>query len=89
MRLPTRQFWCLAFLSFSLAALVAVAAVAMHVTRGSTSFFVLAGLGVLGYSLVMMAATVLSYSGMTTAMAVIYHDQRRRLDGLSTIQPMS
>ncbi len=74
---------------FSLVALVALAAVAMHVTRGSTSFFILAGLGVLGYSLVMMAATVLSYSGMTTAIAVIYHDQRRRLDGLSTIQPMS
>ncbi len=74
---------------FFLAALVALAAVAMHVTRGSTPFFILTGLGVLGYSLVMMVATVLSYSGMTTAMAVIYHDQRRRLDGIGANQLVS
>jgi hypothetical protein len=72
-----------------LAALVALAAVATHVTRGSTAFFVLAGLGVFGYSVVLTGATVLSYSAMTTATAVIYHDQRRRLDGPSAIQPMS
>jgi hypothetical protein len=72
---------------FFLAALVALAAVAAHVTQGSTAFFILAGVGVLGYSLVIMAATVLSYSAMTTATAVIYHDQRRRMDGLSDLQP--
>jgi hypothetical protein len=59
------------------------------VTRGSAAFFVLTGLGVLGYSLVMMAATLLSYSALTTATAVIYHDQRLRLDGLTATQPMS
>lgn len=74
---------------FFLAALVAIAAVATHVTRGSAAFFVLTGLGVLGYSLVMMAATLLSYSALTTATAVIYHDQRLRLDGLTATQPMS
>lgn len=74
---------------FFLAALVALAAVAAHVTQGSTAFFILAGLGVLGYSLVMMAATVISYSAMTTATAVIYHDQRRRLDGPAAIEPVS
>ncbi len=74
---------------FFLAALVAIAAVATHVTRGSAPFLILSGVGVLGYSLVMMAATLLSYSALTTATAVIYHDQRRRLDDLSAIQPLS
>ena len=74
---------CIAVL-VALAALGAMAAMAAHVTVGSPAFFILVGLGVFGYLVVIVVATMLSYAGMTTAVAVLYHDQRLRMDGLAS-----
>jgi len=71
---------CIALL-VAVSALGAMAAMAVHVTVGSPAFIILVGLGIFGYLLVIVAATMLSYAGMTTAVAVIYHDQRLRIDG--------
>jgi membrane-anchored glycerophosphoryl diester phosphodiesterase (GDPDase) len=60
------------------ASLVALGAMMAHVTLGSPAFFVLAGLGVFGYALLIVVITLLIYSALTTALAVLYHDQRRR-----------
>jgi hypothetical protein len=63
-------------------ALAALVAVLAHVTQGSPAFFVLIGLAVLGYLLVMILSCMFSYAAFTTALGVIYHDQRLRKDGL-------
>ncbi len=59
----------------------AMAAILAHVTVGSTASFVLIGLAVLGYLLVIVAASLFSYAAYTTALGVLYHDQRLRKDG--------
>jgi hypothetical protein len=63
-------------------ALVAIMAILAHVTVGSLAFYFLIGLAVLGYLLIMIASCLFSYAAFTTALAVLYHDQRLRKDGL-------
>jgi membrane-anchored glycerophosphoryl diester phosphodiesterase (GDPDase) len=61
-----------------LASLVALGAMMAHVTVGSPAFFVMVGLGVLGYALMFVVSALLAYSALTTTLAVLYHDQRVR-----------
>jgi hypothetical protein len=68
---------------FAVGALGFFAAMAAHVTQGSPAFFVLIGLGVLGYLLILAVTCLLSYAGLTTALGVLYRDQRLRKDGPS------
>jgi hypothetical protein len=70
-----------------LAALVAFIAVSAHVTVCSPAFFILVGLGVFGYALVIGVCVLVGYSGFTTALAVLYHDQRLRNDGVASQTP--
>lgn len=63
-----------------LGALVGIVAMAVHVTAGSAAFVVLIGIAVLAYLGMFVAYILLIYSAMTTALAVLYHDLRRRLD---------
>jgi hypothetical protein len=56
-------------------------AILAHVAVGSAAFFILIGLAVLGYLLVLVACTMFSYVAYTTTLAVIYNDQRLRKDG--------
>jgi len=72
---------CVAVFCF-VGALVAFIAILAHVTVGSTAFYILIGLAVLGYLLIMIASCLFSYAAFTTALAVLYHDQRLRNDGL-------
>jgi hypothetical protein len=67
---------------FAVGALVALVAMMASVTPGSPAFFALIGLAILGYLLIMIASCLFSYAAFTTALAVIYHDQRLRKDGL-------
>jgi hypothetical protein len=76
------QLVCMLVLGL-VASLVALGAMMAHVTAGSPAFFTLVGLGVLGYVLTIVAAALLIYSALTTALAVLYHDQRRRKDSTS------
>ena len=64
----------------AVAALVALGAMMAHVAVGSPAFITLVSLGVLGYLLVIVATTLFGYAAFTTALAVIYHDQRLRKD---------
>lgn len=68
---------CVAIFCF-VGALVAFGAILAHVTAGSPAFYVLIGLAVVGYLLVLIASCLFSYAAFTTALAVIYHDQRVR-----------
>jgi hypothetical protein len=61
-----------------IASLVALGAMLAHVAAGSPAFFTLVGLGVLGYALTIAVTCLLAYSALTTALAVLYHDQRLR-----------
>jgi|HubBroStandDraft_2_1064218.scaffolds.fasta_scaffold44410_1 hypothetical protein len=63
------------------AAIGAVVAVVAHVAEGSPVFFILIGLGVLGYLLGMVACAMFSYVAYSTSCAVLYNDQRLRKDG--------
>ena len=63
------------------AAIGAGVAILAHVAVGSAAFFILIGLAVLGYLLVLVACTMFSYVAYTTTLAVIYNDQRLRKDG--------
>jgi hypothetical protein len=63
------------------AAIGAGVAVLAHVALGSPAFFILIGLGVLGYLLVLVACAMFSYAAYSTTLAVIYNDQRLRKDG--------
>ncbi|MGD0800486.1 MAG: hypothetical protein ABR906_04145 [Terracidiphilus sp.] len=65
-------------------ALVAILAILAHVTAGSPAFIVLIALAVLGYFLILVVTGLCSYAAFTTALAVIYHDQRLRKDGPPT-----
>ena len=56
-------------------------AILTHVAVGSSAFFILIGLAVLGYMLVMVACTMFAYSAYTTTLAVLYNDLRLRKDG--------
>ena len=67
----------------ALAAVAAFIAISAHVAAGSVPFFILVGLGVLVYMLIIAACVLLSYAAFTTSLAVIYHDQRLRKDGLA------
>ncbi len=71
-----------------LAGLVAFIAISAHVTVCSPAFFILIGLGLLGYALVIGFCVLIGYAGFTTALAVLYHDQRLRNDGLAILTPM-
>jgi uncharacterized membrane protein len=74
---------------FVVGAVGAGAAILAHVAQGSPAFFILIGLAVLGYLLVLVACSLFSYAAYTTALAVIYNDQRLRKDGplLATATP--
>ncbi len=67
------------------ASLVALGAMLAHVAVGSTAFFILVGLGVLGYVVAIVVTVLLVYSALTTALAVLYHDQRRRKESTSPV----
>lgn len=60
----------------------AIAAMAAHVAAGSNAFYILIGLAGLIYLAVMVLYAALIYAAMNTALAVIYHDQRWRKDGV-------
>jgi hypothetical protein len=67
----------------TLGVLGAFAASLAHVAAGSPAFFILIGLAALGYLIVTIGSSMFSYAAFTTALAVIYHDQRRRKDGIA------
>jgi hypothetical protein len=71
---------CMA-ISFAVGSLVAFVAILSHVAEGSTAFYVLIGLAVLGYVLVVIVTCLFTYAAFTTALAVLYYDQRLRKDG--------
>lgn len=73
---------------FVLVAVVAGISILAHVTQDSPAFFVLIGLGVLGYALVILACTMFAYAVYTTALAVLYRDQRLRIDGPLPATPL-
>jgi len=66
---------------FVVGAVGAGVAILAHVAVGSPAFFILIGLAVLGYLLVLVAYSMFSYAAYTTTLAVIYNDQRLRKDG--------
>lgn len=66
---------------FVVGALGAGVAILAHVAAGSTAFYILIGLAVLAYLLVLVACSMFAYSAYTTTLAVIYNDQRLRRDG--------
>ena len=76
---------CMAVLC-AVGSLVAFVAILSHVAAGSTAFYVLIGLAVLGYILIMIVTCLLSYAAFTTALAVLYFDQRLRKDGQLPLQ---
>lgn len=76
------QLACMLVLGI-MASLVALGAMLAHVTVGSPAFFALVGLGVLGYVVTIVVTALLIYSALTTALAVLYHDQRRRKESPS------
>jgi hypothetical protein len=67
---------------FAVGALVALVAVLAHVTPDSPAFVPLICLAALGFLVVMIITCMFSYAAFTTALAVLYHDQRLRQDGL-------
>lgn len=73
-------------LLLALGALVGIVAMAAHVTVGSVAFIVLVGIAILVYLAIFLAYILLIYSAMTTALAVLYHDLRKRLDNAAPAQ---
>ena len=71
---------CMAVLC-AVGSLVAFVAILAHVAAGSTAFYVLIGLAVLGNILIMIVTCLFTYAAFTTALAVLYFDQRLRKDG--------
>lgn len=61
----------------------ALAAIAAHVAVGSGAFYVLVGMAALLYLLCIVLYSSFTYAAMNTALAVIYHDQRWRKDGVA------
>lgn len=74
---------------FVVGALGALVAILAHVTQGSTAFFLLIALGVLGYLLIMIVSCFSTYAAFTTSLAVVYRDQRLRKDGLLPTPPQT
>jgi hypothetical protein len=72
-----------------LAAFIAFAAMVAHVATGTPAFFTLVGLGAFGYAIVIGACLLLSYAAFTSALAVLYHDQRLRKDVLAPAPPLA
>jgi hypothetical protein len=72
-----------------LAAFIAFAAMVAHVAAGTPAFFTLVGLGIFGYAVVIGACILLSYAAFTTALALLYHDQRLRKDALAPAAPLA
>jgi hypothetical protein len=66
---------------FAVGAIGVGIAILTHVAVGSPAFFILIGLAVLGYMLVMVACTMFAYAAYTTTLAVLYNDLRLRKDG--------
>ena len=60
----------------------ALAALAVHVAVGSAAFYTLIALAVIVYALVIVVYAAVVYAAMSAALAVIYHDQRWRKDGV-------
>jgi len=77
------------FVFLAVAALIAFAAMAAHVAIGTPAFFTLVGLGIFGYVTVIGACVLLSYAAFTTALAILYHDQRLRKDSLAPAAPLA
>jgi hypothetical protein len=73
---------------FVVAAICGVVAAVAHVTEGSTAFIILIGLAGLGYLVTMFGCMLFSYVGYTTALAVLYRDQRLRIDGPQPAAPL-
>jgi len=67
---------------FVLSALVALVAILVHVSEGSPAFYILIGLGIFGYLLSIAISILVTYAAYTTALGVLYNDQRLRKDGL-------
>jgi len=59
-------------------AIVAFVAILAHVAVGSTAFYILIGVAVLCYLLILIVSCLFSYAAFTTALAILYHDQRVR-----------
>ena len=66
---------------FVLGALGVLAAIFAHVSEGSHAYYILIGLAIFGYLLVFAVSMLITYSANTTALAVLYRDQRLRKDG--------
>ena len=67
---------------FMVGALGALVAILAHVSEGTPAFFILIGLAVFGYLLVFAISILITYAAYSTALAVLYNDQRLRKDGL-------
>lgn len=76
---------CMAVLCF-VGALVALVAILAHVAVGSVAFYILIGLAVLGYLLTLVVSCLFSYAAFTTALAILYYDQRLRKDGVLPVR---
>ncbi len=66
---------------FAVGAVGAFIAILAHVSEGSPAFFILIGLAIFGYLLVFVISILITYAAYSTALAVLYNDQRLRKDG--------
>ncbi len=66
---------------FVVAAVGGGIAILTHVAVGSPAFFIIIGVAVLGYMLVLVTCAMFGYSAYTTTLAVLYNDLRLRKDG--------
>ncbi|HUA97527.1 MAG TPA: hypothetical protein VMA34_04320 [Terracidiphilus sp.] len=74
-------------LFFILGAIGAFAAISAHVTVSSPAFYVLIGIAITLYLLVMTVYASFLYAAFNTALAVLYHEQRRRKDSVPAAAP--
>ncbi len=74
------------FALFFVVGIGAFMAISAHVTPGSAAFVVLIALAVLVYLAVMIVYASFAYAAINTALAVLYHEQRRRKDGAAPAQ---
>jgi hypothetical protein len=70
---------------FFLGAVGGFVAVSAHVTAGSPAFYILIGLAIALYLFVMLIYASFTYAAMNAAIAVLYHDQRLRKDGIAPV----
>ena len=66
-----------------LGTLGAFAAISAHVAAGSPVFFILIGVAIAFYLIVMVIYASFAYAALNAALAVLYHDQRLRKDGVA------